>query len=72
MGTGTVYRLVASEDGCAYERAAGVIGYAGGYEWVKSLAVDLAECGVYARVVKHWTHRGRPQRKTLHQATPRK
>ena len=69
MGTGTVYRLVASEDGCAYEPVAGITG---AYEFLRALAVDLAECGTHARVVKHWTHWGQPQSKTLHQATPRK
>jgi hypothetical protein len=64
---GTVYRLRASEDGRTYEQVAGI---AGPYEFLKALADDLATCGVYARVVKHWTHWNRPQSKTLYQVGP--
>ena len=70
----TQYRLMASEDGRGYE-ATGFVGLAesiGGYEWLRGLADDLAEQGVYARVVKHWTHWGQPQRRTLYQVGPQR
>jgi hypothetical protein len=63
----TEYRLHASEDGCTYEPS-----LKGAYEWLRELADDLASQGTHTRVVKHWTHWGQPQRKTLYQVGPQR